>query len=286
MTRGQCLCGAHRFRLEGDLVAMHHCHCGYCRKSHGAAYATVVGVDEDKIVWEAQGDTIVYEARAGYARKFCAHCGSPLPAAGADMPAFVPTGLLEGDFGERAGFHIFVASKAPWFEIEDDLPAFDAFPPGFDASPSEARENPDPPDGVRGSCLCGDVRYVISGPAIVARHCHCVRCRRARGAAHASNLIVDIGDFRWTAGEDQVRSYKIPDARYFTQAFCQNCGSSAPNVDHERAIVIVPMGGLDDPPPALPLEHIWVDSMAPWHRIDDDLPRHPEGPPDGSTPAR
>jgi hypothetical protein len=283
MTRGQCLCGAHRFRLEGELVLMHHCHCGYCRKSHGSAYGTVIGIDKDEIHWDARGDLISYRATEGYERLFCGHCGSPLPAASEDMPLFVPTGLLEGDFGHRAEFHMFVASKAPWYEIEDELPAFDAYPPGIDAPVSDTAENLDSATGVRGSCLCGDVRYVIDGQALVARHCHCERCRRARGAAHASNLVVDAGDFRWTAGVDSVREYKIPEARYFTQSFCGRCGSCVPRVDPERAIVVVPMGGLDDPPPSNPQEHIWVDAKAVWHDIHDDLPQHAEGPPGGST---
>ena len=67
MTRGQCLCGAHRFRLEGDLVFMHHCHCGFCRKSHGTAYGTVIGIDKDLMHWDAQGDVI---AQAGEVTKF------------------------------------------------------------------------------------------------------------------------------------------------------------------------------------------------------------------------
>jgi hypothetical protein len=283
MPLGRCLCGAHRFRIEGDLVLMHHCHCGFCRKSHGTAYATVIGADEDKIQWETRGDVISYRASKGYERTFCGNCGSPLPAAGDDMPLFLPTGLLDGDFGHRATAHIFLASKAPWFEIEDDLPAFDEYPPGHDAPSSDTRQSIDPPGGVRGSCLCGDVRYVIDGPALVARHCHCQRCRRARGAAHASNLVVNLGDFRWTAGEGAITEYRLPEARYFAQSFCERCGSKVPRVDVEREIVIVPMGGLDDAPASNPQEHIWVDSMAPWHRIDDDLPQHGQGPPGGST---
>lgn len=289
MIRGQCLCGAQRFRLEGELSLMHHCHCGYCRKSHGAAYGTVIGVDPEGLVWEAQGERIAYKASPSYERFFCGVCGSPLPAVGEDMPVFVPTGLLDSDPGHRAEFHLFVGSKASWFEIEDELPTFEAYPPGIDAPATAKPANPDPAEGVRGSCLCGEVRYVLDGPALVARHCHCQRCRRARGAAHASNLVVAAGDFRWTAGELAVREYKLPEARYFTQAFCGACGSKVPRVDADRSIVVIPMGGLDDPPPARPEEHIWVDSRASWHDIHDALPRHAEGPPGGSTrsaPAR
>ena len=279
MTSGRCLCGDHRFRLEGDLFFMHDCHCGHCRKSQGSAYSTMIGVDPSGLHWDARGEAIAYPSSSGFLRNSCGRCGSPLPMGGEGMPVFVPTGLLEGDFGHRSEMAIFAASKAPWLEIDAGLPAFEAFPPGIDLEPCATREPLDPPGGVRGSCLCGDVRYVLDGPARLARHCHCVRCRRARGAAHATNMIVDAEGLRWTAGEAGIRSHRVPEARFFRQCFCGRCGSSVPVVDSDRGFAIVPMGGLDDPPDVKPREHIWVDSKAVWHTIRDDLPQFPEGPP-------
>ncbi len=99
MTDGRCLCGDHRFRIGGDLVFMHHCHCGYCRKSQGSAYATLIGVEEKNLEWDAQGARISYQSSASISRSFCAQCGSPLPLAVPGMPVFVQAGLLDGDFG-------------------------------------------------------------------------------------------------------------------------------------------------------------------------------------------
>jgi hypothetical protein len=67
-------------------------------------------------------------------------------------------GQLRGRPGRASGDHIFVASKAPWYEIADDLPRFDAYPPGVDATvlPDPPRTAP-PPGTLRGSCLCGAV---------------------------------------------------------------------------------------------------------------------------------
>jgi hypothetical protein len=279
MVIGQCLCGDHRFRLDGDLVFMHHCHCGYCRKSHGSAYSTMIGVEQRGFHWEAEGERIVYPTSEGFSRESCARCGSPLPVGAAGMPVFAATGLLEGEFGHRAELHIFVESKAPWFEIRDGLPVFDAYPPGIDMVACETREPLDPPGGVRGSCLCGRVRFVLDGSAIAARHCHCVRCQRARGAAHASNLIVDAQTLRFTGGEGEIRLYKVPEARFFTQSFCGGCGSCVPRIDTERGVAVVPLGCLDDAPPIGPQEHIWVESKAVWHSIEDDLPQRAQGPP-------
>ena len=75
------------------------------------------------------------------------------------------------------------------------------------------------------------------------------------------------------------RSYKVPEARYFTQTFCEICGSPMPVRDAERGIAIVPLGGLDGDSPARPVEHIFVGSRAPWFTIADDLPQYAEQSP-------
>jgi hypothetical protein len=126
--------------------------------------------------------------------------------------------------------------------------------------------------------LCGDVRYVIDGAALAARHCHCTRCQRGRAAAHASNLIVPLDSLRFTAGAEAIRRYKVPEAQYFTQSFCARCGCKAPTLDPGRKIAVVPLGGLDDPPPLSPQEHIWTADVPAWGGIHDALPQF-EGPP-------
>jgi hypothetical protein len=191
---------------------------------------------------------------------------------------FVPVGNIEGDPGERPIAHIFTASKAPWFEINDELPKFDAYPEGIDAPALADRPSLDPPGGTRGSCLCGSVSFVITGEPLRAMNCHCARCRKARSAAHASNLFISADSLRFTRGEDMLQSFKVPDAQRFTQVFCRVCGSSMPRVDHSRNVAVVPMGGLDDPPPMRPQAHIFVGSKAPWYEITDDLPQYEEYP--------
>jgi hypothetical protein len=276
MLNGQCLCGAQRFEAEGKLEFNHHCHCGYCRKHHGSAYSSFVGVAADRFRWE-RGELIRYNSSADLVRESCATCGSAMPQALEGLPIFVPASLL-GDFEATFDFHIFAASKAPWHEIADGLPTFDAYPPGVESAAQETRQALDPPGGTRGSCLCGDVRYVIDGAALAARHCHCTRCQRGRAAAHASNLIVPLDSLRFTAGAEAIRRYKVPEAQYFTQSFCARCGCKAPTLDPGRKIAVVPLGGLDDPPPLSPQEHIWTADVPAWGGIHDALPQF-EGPP-------
>jgi len=276
--RGSCLCGEVAYEVEGALEHTHHCHCTYCRKSHGTPFAT--GSLAPARRW-LRGEQHVarYESSPGFFRFFCTRCGSALPGDPVSGFTFIPLGTLDTDPGVRPGFHMFVASKAPWWEIRDALPAFDGFPPGIDAAPVADRPLRDAPGATRGSCLCGAVAFRIEGKPILARSCHCGRCRKARGTAFATNMLVPIDALRFTRGEGELASYKVPEAKFYTQVFCRTCGAKLPRIDPGRGFAIVPLGSLDDDPGVRPSEHIWVGSKAPWDEIHDDLPRHEAAPP-------
>jgi len=127
-----------------------------------------------------------------------------------------------------------------------------------------------------GSCLCGAVRYELTGAPIWSHNCHCSRCRKTSGAAFASNLFFKIDALEWTRGEELLRSFKPADAERFTHVFCSRCGSTLPFLNEARGLVGVPMGSLDDDPRYAPRAHIFVDSKAPWFTIVDPLPQHAE----------
>ena len=129
---------------------------------------------------------------------------------------------------------------------------------------------------VAGSCNCGTVSFELTAPLERAHHCHCSRCRKARSAAHASNGFASVDALRFVSGEDNVATYRLPDARYFAQAFCRTCGSIMPRVDGQRQIVSVPYGSLDTPPNVPPAEHIYTASRASWFEVSGGLPRFDE----------
>ena len=281
MSRGSCLCGDVSWTLSAPFVFMHHCHCSRCRKAHGTPFATYVGGPADGFALSGAERVVTFAPQPGAQRSFCGRCGSVVPGPPVDGLMFVPAGNFADDPGDRPTDHIFVGSKAAWYEIADRLARHDAFPPGVDAIVL-----PDPPAlppaaGItRGSCLCGTVAYAIEGTPLGARNCHCGRCRRAHSAAHASNLFLAVEGLRFTRGEEALLSYKVPEADRFAQVFCRVCGSSMPRIVQSRSIAVVPMGSLDDAPPKTPECHIFADSKAPWFEIADDLPRYEEYPPD------
>jgi hypothetical protein len=257
---------------------MTHCHCSRCRKTHGALFATYLAASRETFRLRGAEGVKRWAASGGGARYFCGQCGSVVPHEALGEKIFVPAGNFEADPGARPLAHIFVGSKASFYDIPDDLPRFDAYPPGIEASIMPDREPLDPPGRPRGSCLCGAVSYVLEGEPLRRRFCHCSRCRRQCSAAHAANLLTRAAGVRFTRGESELASYKVPDAQHFTQVFCRICGSNMPRIDRERDLAIVPTGALDDDP-GLPVEaHIFVGSKAPWFTIADALPQYAEYP--------
>jgi hypothetical protein len=278
---GSCLCGQVAWEVDGGFELMSHCHCSMCRKKHGTAFATYVAAPEGAFRWLRGGDRITrYESSPGFIRPFCPRCGSTVPGDAHDGRVFMPAGCLDGDPGVRPLAHIFVASKAPWWEIQDDLPRFDAYPPGA----GDAVERPSPPapsgDGVTGSCLCGGVAYTIEGRHQLMVSCHCSRCRKGKAAAHGTNLLVPSSALRFERGEELVRSYSPPGAVRFANPFCSVCGSIVPRIDATGGIGLVPAGGLDQDPGGRQKLHIFVGSKADWYEIPEDgVPRFEEAAP-------
>jgi hypothetical protein len=276
MIRGSCLCGGVTWEAAGPLDQMVHCHCSMCRKAHGAAFATYVAAPAEGFRWlEGEEQVRRYEASPGTWRPFCSRCGSVVPWPPGDGWVFMPAGNLDDDPGVRPTAHIFVASKAGWHEIADEIPRFDAYPPGWPDAVVEREPAPPASRGgaLRGSCLCGGVVYEVSGELQGIVKCHCNRCRKARSAAHGANLFIRNPDLQWLTGADLVRSYKLPDADRFANHFCERCGSLVPRREPDPELLAVPAGSLDSEAGVSEKIHIFTSWKAPWFEIRDGLPQ-------------
>jgi hypothetical protein len=280
MVSGRCLCGDVAWEVAAPFEWMTHCHCSICRKAHGTAFGTYVGVSADGFRWK-RGESSVrsFASSDGNARTFCGRCGSKVASrwrGGVSIPA----GTLDGDIGVRADGHVFAGSKAPWHEIRDALPRHEASSSGGPVFATKRATEP-APGVVRGACLCGGVAYELDGPLEGGgiTSCHCTRCRKARAAAHASNLFVALEHFRWLRGEARLHSYKVPEAQRFTQFFCGDCGAPQPFANPARGSAVIPCGSLEDDPGPREARHIFVSSKAPWFEIAGELPQFAEYPP-------
>lgn len=131
---------------------------------------------------------------------------------------------------------------------------------------------------LKGSCLCGAVKYVVNGDPQRFYHCHCSRCRKSSGTGHATNLFLSNAKLEFTSGEPLLKQFKVPEAKRFTRQFCSNCGSSVARFVPEINGVVIPAGSLDSEIPIKPQARIFWESRADWSCDGDTLPRFSEYP--------
>ena len=131
---------------------------------------------------------------------------------------------------------------------------------------------------VTGSCLCGKVGYEISGNIGIFQYCHCSRCRKFTGSAHAANLLVFPEQFQWLFGVEFVGRYEPRDTKHFATSFCKYCGSSLPWLGKSKKAVVIPAGTLDADPGIKPFQNIFWGSKADWYKDASELVKHEELP--------
>jgi hypothetical protein len=125
---------------------------------------------------------------------------------------------------------------------------------------------------LHGSCLCGGVKYEISGQLTGALNCHCSMCRKAHGAAFRSRARVNSADFKWLQGEQLITWFESSPGNH--RGFCRVCGSPLlSRFDQNPSAFGLPLGTLDDDPKVKPMFHVFVGSKAAWHDISDQLPQ-------------
>ena len=128
MLTGKCECGAVRYRVEDAFLYAINCHCSRCRAATGSAFKAFAGIEREKLELAAGADGLLVYGDDDLNDTRCAACGSLLYSVVRDGAyVHVALGSLVDDPGIRPTKHIFVGSKAPWFEITDDLPQHDEY---------------------------------------------------------------------------------------------------------------------------------------------------------------
>lgn len=126
MHKGSCLCGAVRYEITATIKRITHCHCSMCRKAHGAAFGSYVTVPLSKFRFiEGEHSVASYSSSPMVTRTFCKRCGASLQwhdkSHQPDMIG-VAIGTLDTSLEPLNQQHIYAASKASWYRIEDTLP--------------------------------------------------------------------------------------------------------------------------------------------------------------------
>jgi hypothetical protein len=133
---------------------------------------------------------------------------------------------------------------------------------------------------LEGSCLCGAVRYEVTGVVHDVHHCHCSMCRRAHGAAFSTFARLTASEFRVVTGADQIRRYRS--SAPIERSFCGVCGTRLTvRFEGMPDTVWVSHTTFDGDPGLRPGVHMFVGSKADWDEIADGLPQYREYGPMG-----
>jgi hypothetical protein len=123
---GKCECGAVRYRVSDEFRYAANCHCSRCRAATGSAFKPFGGIEREKLELTRGADGLLVHGEETLNDTRCAACGSLLYSVVRDGEyVHVALGSLVDEPTIRPAGHIYVGSKAPWFEITDDLPQFE-----------------------------------------------------------------------------------------------------------------------------------------------------------------
>lgn len=133
---------------------------------------------------------------------------------------------------------------------------------------------------ITGGCLCGSVRFTVSGSIAAAAYCHCTDCRKCTGSAFNISVPVDVAKFKLLSGNPKGFTKTADSGNELTRHFCSDCGSpvftsSPQHLDR----VYVKAGAFDDPSIIIPAYQSWVSSSVSWSNIPPELPSHAKSPP-------
>lgn len=123
---------------------------------------------------------------------------------------------------------------------------------------------------IRGSCLCGGVRFEITGAPLWMSRCHCSRCRKSGGG---TTVAVRARDFRFVQGAELVARYQPPPPYTLVRCFCRVCGTPLGEPETNPRGFPIAAAALDDDPGVRLALHEHVAEKPAWYEIDDDLPK-------------
>ncbi|WP_448567100.1 GFA family protein [Thalassotalea ganghwensis] len=124
---------------------------------------------------------------------------------------------------------------------------------------------------MKGSCLCGEIRFEITEPISALYQCHCTLCQKQSGTTSNTATIVTETGFIWLSEEHAISHWQKTSG--FTAHFCQHCGCPVPNQLRGLPYFWVPMGLIDNPIDISIKLHLCCNSKAPWDALSKDVGR-------------
>ena len=134
------------------------------------------------------------------------------------------------------------------------------------------------PEGFKGGCLCGSVRFESRANPQAVAHCHCEDCRKSSGTGHCTHIMIPADGFTISG---YVKFYDRPadSGNIISRGFCPNCGSAIYTQNSGMPGVVFPRASsLDDPNVVTPQVVVYASRAPAWDYVDQALPSFPEMP--------
>lgn len=130
---GGCSCGAVRYRLTDKPMFVHCCHCTWCQRETGSAFAVNALIEASQVELlrgKPVKHTLPSPSGAGQVFSRCADCGITLWShygAAAERVHFIRVGTLDDPTAAPPDIHIFTSTKQPWVVLPNDVPVVEEY---------------------------------------------------------------------------------------------------------------------------------------------------------------
>ena len=124
-----------------------------------------------------------------------------------------------------------------------------------------------------GGCLCGAIRYTVTGEPVSVSICHCATCRKSAGAPSVAWAVCNRDNFKIIKGEMAVYA-SSPNVQ---RGHCGTCGTSLTFFEVGEDTIDVTVASLDDPEHLSPTKEIWLSHRLSWEGVSPERACFNEG---------
>jgi hypothetical protein len=130
---------------------------------------------------------------------------------------------------------------------------------------------------IRGSCQCGNIKYVATALPRASLACHCIECQKLTSSAYSTVLVFEADAISFEG--DLACWERVSDSGRRNQAyFCPTCGNRIYHFDPEMpSVVRLKSGTIDSSPIPAPQANQWISRKPDWVILDEDVPTYPDG---------
>ena len=132
-----------------------------------------------------------------------------------------------------------------------------------------------------GGCVCGEIRYRVTGDPVIATVCHCRFCQKRTGSAFSQPVVFSEDQVEFSGGPRTTYEHLSDEShRWLRMEFCPRCGTTvAWRAERRPGTIGIAGGTFDDPNWVKIQRHIWTRSAQHWTSIPADLECFEKGSP-------